>query len=194
MNLTFNTGVPAAANNPSNDQGPMKVNNVSNAAIWDIDHAGFNNNNGGYHTVIHMLPNAAPAATPTIGQLISNVGNDGYATDTSLFFQTGGAKLLQLTRNIQPLIAANGYTFIPGAPILQWGTSTSNVGSPNAAVIFPLVFNSVVFTLQILVVENSNSRRLWHANTVSTTGFTAYIQDTSGASVSNQFYWMAIGN
>ena len=48
-NFTFDSGIPFAQNNPSSDQPKMLANNIANEGIWDIDHIGFNSNNGGTH-------------------------------------------------------------------------------------------------------------------------------------------------
>jgi hypothetical protein len=48
----FNDAIPAAGNNPSNDQPIMLANNVANTGIWDVDHIGFNSVNGGKHTTV----------------------------------------------------------------------------------------------------------------------------------------------
>lgn len=48
-NYDFNENIPAAGNNPSNDQPVMQDNNLSIFGIWTNDHVGFRANNGGTH-------------------------------------------------------------------------------------------------------------------------------------------------
>lgn len=45
----FNVTVPAANNNPSADQNPMRINNVSTNDILAVDHITFEAENGGTH-------------------------------------------------------------------------------------------------------------------------------------------------
>src|ERR1700721_1762511 len=69
-----------------------------------------------------------PSPTGGFGQLLSCQVNDGINTDEALYFLTGGGRPMQLTRNFQPAVGTNmdfpenGYTFLPGGFIIQWGT------------------------------------------------------------------------
>jgi hypothetical protein len=68
---TFNSGIPASGNNPSNDQPLMLSNNVSNNSIWTVDHVGFNSvgsggagSSGGQHNQITYNNIFAPSTLP----------------------------------------------------------------------------------------------------------------------------------
>jgi len=56
-NFIYTKDIPDAANNPSNDQAPMEVNTNSIFDLIRVDHHGFNDNLGGYHTIIHQDAN-----------------------------------------------------------------------------------------------------------------------------------------
>lgn len=176
---------------------------------FGVDHVTFSSQTAqnGYHTNIHFNPVSTtttnppnnqpaiiPPTTPGYGQLFTAQVNDGINADDTLYFLSGLGNLSQLTRNFQPVIANNGYTYLPGGLIYQYGSAVSNIASPNASIVFPLAFPANVFGVQICVLENSSSRRIWHISTLNLTGFTAYIQDNGGGSVANTFYWTAIGN
>lgn len=67
--FTFNVGVPATNNNPSVDQPDMLINNVSNNAIWAVDHVTFNTAgsggagaSGGQHLQVTFNAKATPGA------------------------------------------------------------------------------------------------------------------------------------
>lgn len=70
--FTYNTGVPFATNNPSNDQPQMIINTVSNNGIWGVDHVGFNSTgivgnpaaSGGQHLQV-TFNGKHPAASQT---------------------------------------------------------------------------------------------------------------------------------
>lgn len=64
-NFPFNTTIPAANNDPSSDQPIMLSNNVSEAGIWDIDHIGFNSNDGGTHLQNTFVSYASTPGTQT---------------------------------------------------------------------------------------------------------------------------------
>jgi len=198
---TFNyiSDRPNPPNNPSTDVPDMKTNCNSISAILAVDHIGFNAANGGFHNVIHFSNQGAdPVADGTHGTLYTKILTNYGNSDTALFFETGGGRIFQLTTNPGgagpiPQNPTSGYSFLPGGFLIQYGFASSSNASPNLAVTFPIAFTTSVLTLQLDVLENSNSRRLWHLNSVTASGFDAYIQDTNGSSVSNQVYWMAIG-
>jgi len=62
MTFNFNAGIPAANNNPSNDQPDMLTNNISTNAILAIDHVSFNDANGGKHKQITYVSKNTPGA------------------------------------------------------------------------------------------------------------------------------------
>jgi len=110
---------------------------------------------------------------------------------------TGG---IQMTVNIAPTAATNGYTFLPGGIILQWG-EVLNPGSGPTFVDF-VASGNVEFPNALWVVQmtysrsdgSSTGRSFWQdlkAPAVNgVTGFT-YKSDTSNAA---RMYWLAIGN
>jgi len=91
---SFDDTIPDAANNPSQDQPLMKINNQSTAALIDVDHFGFNVANGGYHDVIHQPPQGAdPAPINGVGQTFTKT----IGGDQQLFFESGNGVVSQLT-------------------------------------------------------------------------------------------------
>jgi hypothetical protein len=96
----------------------------------------------GCHTAIHFNPLSTPTtnmpnnyppngyiATAGFGQLFGVLSNDGIATDNILMALSGGGLVQQLTRNISPSAIANGYTFIPGGILVQWGINNNAISS-----------------------------------------------------------------
>lgn len=75
MTFTYNNAIPAAANNPSNDQPDMLTNTQSINSIIAVDHASFNTANGGTHTQMH-LPNFT---NPTTINGAANQGSVVYS-------------------------------------------------------------------------------------------------------------------
>ena len=66
---TYNNNIPFSSDNPSDDQPLMEQNTNSISTLINVDHIGFNNNNGGMHQQVQILSqNAIPPAsnnTPT---------------------------------------------------------------------------------------------------------------------------------
>jgi len=161
---------------------------------FGVDHTPFSvntlTNPAGYHNIIHLTSNATPGAIATIGQLFSAVVNDGLDTDTILYFLTGKGKLLQLTSNLQPSRANNGYTFLPGGVIMQWMLVPNPVISTNYN--YPIPFPNGVFNVSLTAIVSDNSTiRLYVADgTVNKTNF--QIQATSSSHFTGM-YVTAIG-
>lgn len=67
-NFSFNAAMPAAQNNPSQDQSRMLINNMSTASLVNIDHIGFNQNNGGQHKAVtfNQDSNYTPVTFPVV--------------------------------------------------------------------------------------------------------------------------------
>jgi hypothetical protein len=83
--FTFNSNIPAAANNPSNDQPVMLANNVSNAGIWDVDHIGFNADEGGTHLQVTLSSKNTPSS-PTDPESVVYTANGTSSPVAQLFY------------------------------------------------------------------------------------------------------------
>jgi len=192
-----------------NLQGNFQQLNIA----YGVDHVPFSNTSGtppggqsGLHQVIHMLanstlagnpPNNYPIVPPTAvgltGELFTSQSNDGYNPDEILWYQSGGGRLSQLTSNITPLVSGNGYTYLPGGIIYQWG-SFNATSITTFAVTFPIAFAKNLFNLQVTIQQNSNStirNSIANSPAPSKTGFT-----WTGTNSSDliKVYWVAIGN
>jgi hypothetical protein len=149
--------------------------------------------NNGYHKAVRLVPQAAPAQVVGIGQLFDTSVNDGYNTDTELFFKTGGDLLIQLTRNFVPAPNQNGYTFIPGGLILQWGIV--NNPSSSGTVTFAtsnIAFASNLFGVWFNFSRNASSTDSFWIDSTKTFDKTKFSWKASTSSA-NFLYWIAIG-
>jgi hypothetical protein len=87
----FSTTIPAAGNNPSNDQPIMLANNQSNASIWNVDHVGFGSagsagTSGGQHLQVSFNGKNVPIApTDPLSVLYTNSGT--ASTVSQMFFR-----------------------------------------------------------------------------------------------------------
>jgi len=205
--MSYQPGIPTGSVPLNQDYLNIQNNFGQLNTQFNVDHVPLTSTSGnppnGYHTAIHLVPQVEPATVSDIGEIWTTKADDGYSNDTILFQKTGGALKTQLSRNFQPTVTAgNGYTFIPGGLVYQFGSANSGAGSgANLTVTFPIKFTVSLLSLQLCVLENSNSRRIWHINTIvstglplSVTGFTAYITDENGSNKVNKVYWTAVGN
>ncbi len=208
---TYQPNIPTGSVPFNEDYLNLQANFQQLNIAYGVDHVPFSNTSGispggqsGKHTIIHLQAasttasnppnNYPPTAVPTVsvtGEVFCTQSNDGVSTDEILWYQSGGGRLMQLTRNFLPVASTNGYTFIPGGLILQWGTSTK---STDGSTSFPLAFPSNCFGVNCNIFENNNNRHFISVKTKSTSAFTVSSRDSSGNDESNTFFWIAIGN
>jgi hypothetical protein len=197
MTFGYNFNVPNAPNDPSDDQPQMLINTVSIGNLIAVDHVGFNNANGGYHTVIHQgnaPSNMDPGKIADIGQLYVKTITFNSVMDQQLFFESGNGIISQLTTGITPLVAANGYSYIAGGVIVQWGQTTANNNPLGRVVLFSAAninFPNNIFFISASPTAGGGVGTFYVTGNVSKTGFTLF---TTGFSTGTPFSWFAIGN
>lgn len=224
MASNFNPLVPTGLVNLSVDYQNLQNNNQQLDTTFGVDHTTFSDNTGqnGFHFNIRQIPFSCTTSSPSInpkttvngssnqpvlapgsitgyGQLFQAQINDGIAADEALYFLSGGNNLTQLTRNFAPVAAINGYTFLPGGLILQWGNVTPLVGATLTNVTFPKPFTSNLFNIQATLIpklNTSTSNAQCISVQPSSTPLTKFQYNYSASSSTNYIgiYWIAIGN
>lgn len=192
-NFAYIQDIPNGPNNPSADQPNMRT-NTNSIFLWtDVDHIGFEADNGGYHSVIHQPPkNGDPGAIVGIGQTYTKT----ISGDQQLFYESGGGIITQLTGGAAPSPGPNGYVYLDGGILIQWGTVTPTSGNitvsfSTANINFPGNCFNVQVTRQRAASNPGASYSYWVNNaSLSNTGFTVINNDGHSYGI----YWFAIGN
>ena len=212
MTLPYSLNIPFATNDPSVDQPDMLENTNSTSTLIQQDHLGFNNqfngiaNSGGYHTNIHMIDQGAgfdPARITQVGQLFAKEVTLNGFTDVALFYRTGtnvgfANSLTQITAPKNTVTGNNGYTFLPGGMIVQWGIINPYPTPLQSATTIPLVFNipypTACVNVQMTLINDTSTSNAQvmsvRSSSVSNTGFS---WNYTGGSAYRGFYWMALG-
>jgi hypothetical protein len=215
MNLDYTRDIPDGPHNPSADQGPMKTNTNSIDTLLAVDHYSFNDNNGGYHDIIHFprrSPSNDPATIALIGQeYTKTVIPTGGVADEQLFYKSALGIITQLTGPNAALASENGYMWLPGGILVQWGFKNGNHGADNhfeggdtRTVTFSTLnipFPNTCFGASVTPYYITTG-----GNTFNTSSFTLSVNYTSMSATSFQFhvvtdsqsivkvFWIAIGN
>lgn len=96
MSILYNTGIPAAANNPSDDQPDMQTNTDAIDQIIGIDHVSFNVGAGqtsGHHLQVTFDSKNVPGAqTEPVSTLYTNNGT--ASTVSELFYRNQSGTFL----------------------------------------------------------------------------------------------------
>jgi hypothetical protein len=91
-----------------------------------------------------------------------------------------------------PLIAAFGYTFLPGGLMVQWGKTASS-GAPllvNFSPVFSATPYAVLTTVSSATANQSSQVTASNANSFT---FAVYTGDTGAISSGKNVFWIAIG-
>jgi len=212
-NFIYTRDIPDAPNDPSADQSPMKTNTNSADSIIAVDHFSFNDNQGGYHNIIHQpVQLADPAIIASINQMyVKSVTPDttGGVSDTQLFTRTGLGGISQLTGNYA---AVQGYQWVGGI-LIQWGSVTISTGTGSSThrtgsvtfkdrngnqstIPFPNNCFNVVASFTAQNTSQTTASNSLSVLNLTTTSFSWVANSSSSSFVTNfpTFYWVAIGN
>lgn len=154
MTFTFNTGIPAANNNPSVDQPDMLNNNISTSGILAVDHVTFNAINGGTHKQVTYIDKFPPVAqVDPVSVSYTNVGI-ADPTHPQHFWRN--------SQGIFPLSAIRAFgsfatTISPVVPTFlnQFNVNTGSVTHPAGSYVIPLVTNAVNTDNVIVLIYES---------------------------------------
>jgi len=193
-NFTYYDNIPNAPNDPSQDQPKMEVNTNSTDLILAEDHVSFNLNNGGWHKLIHMIPQAKSiVANTAAGQFYTSTSTTNFGTDNQLWYKStstaAGSPGEQITGN--NAAANNGWAFFSGI-IVQWGSASVAAGIAGQDVAFTPNFPNNAFVVNITPQTVTAAGQSYQANIVDKTKF--HITQFNNSNATKNFYWVAIGN
>lgn len=139
MSILYNNGIPAAANNPSDDQPDMQTNTDAIDQIIGIDHISFNvgaGNTSGYHKQVTF----------------NNKNVPGAQTDpTSTLYTNNGS-----ASSVSQLLYRNQNAILPVSAIRAFGTLIPSVGTLTNS--FNCTFGAYAFpTLTITLTANATT-------------------------------------
>lgn len=111
--------------------------------------------------------------------------------DPELFGIDASSNVLQFT-NGAPTLSQNGYTFLPGGSVLQWGRDT--LTGAGVTVTFPVAYSSTAWVVTVTPYGNTvtgSTPKPFGATLITSTNFKASALNGAGANFT--FGWMAIG-
>lgn len=184
--IGYNLNIPAANNNPSQDQPKMQTNINAINTLLSLDHFTFADNSAGRHKQVTLTNEAAPGFVGGNAVLYANL-----ASGQSNPFWQNALGSFQIPIISASSIASNGYINLSGL-IFQWGSSTAVQSSSGNTINFPIAFPTAVFTVQATVVTDDNTTiRFSILNAATLTGFST---TQTSSSHFRRLYWFAVGN
>lgn len=191
--MTYTPGIPAPTDRPSVSQGQIRTNFTQLNTIFADNHYAFNDATvalrGKHRTVILQQQAADPATTAQQGALYTKE----YSSSPNLYWRrkSSGDAIL-MTANYTPLKAEDGYTFLPGGLLLQWGNDHVN-GELNTNINFPVAFKGVPYSISVTLFRSSGSttpQAFYVVNSPAPTASRFTVWKSGGG---QDFTWMAIG-
>jgi hypothetical protein len=192
---TYNLGYPQNGSTLGQSKATIRNNLDGTFLTLGVNHYNNNSTNAGKHIYIQIPINGAPSSTGSTELLLFN-GSSPIGGALNLYFappgqsSIGSSTVTQLTRNEFPIAATNGFSWLPGALLIQWGTAT--IGGSSGTVSFNTKTISI-YNIQITLIGSSSS-----TNTLSIVSKTpgtpgSFTWHFTGSSSYSSFYWMAIG-
>lgn len=193
--MSFNPNVPTGLVNLDVDYANVQNNFSSSNTSFGVNHVPFSVAlNNGKHKFVEM-PNGILPVGLAAGE--STLYSKSVSGASQLFFTRDNSGIeIQLTGPTTPVANTNGYTFLPGGILMQWGivnspTSTGTVTFATANIAFPTSCFNVQCTLIAKSGGTSTSNTVAPiTGTVTNTGF-GYSYTATSSYVA--FYWVALG-
>jgi len=200
--MPFNPNIPQPNDLLTDSQGDLLANNQQLDTSFGINHYAFSDltaNNGKHKYVQMPVQSADPPLSAGVGVLWTLAdanGNSQLVYDQDL---NGAMRRMQLTAGTLAGTnnltfgenSTNGWTFLPGNLLLQYGSVSSPGGS--GTVVFPIAFKTATTPFSIQLTprnDGSHSAFTYYIDTAPINTQFGYRGTTTG---SNTLYWIAIG-
>lgn len=205
--MSFTPDVPVSGNTLGGTRDIIRTNFQQINTMTAVNHVAFNASGQGKHKFLQMPEVTAsgagvPATASNEGGLYVDVGTS--PAEANLFFRgENNGFNYQLTRVDQtnnsrfgPLssTAPNGWTFLPGGLIFQWG-SKSNPGT-SGAVIFATAninFPTDIIQVQCQLYHNSSANESVTVRQDSLPNTTGFQYRSTSSSAATVLKWFALG-
>ena len=191
--MSFDANVPASGQSLGSSRQPIKTNMAVLRSSFATNHVDPNNANPGKHNLsAYLLQANSPATIAGEMAAYSRTANG----EPQLYYQRQNKAAsanddIQATRLDKGATASlNGFSFLPGGILLQWGQATFAGAALSVAVTFPTAFSSnpEVFNVQATLIGFANACT---AQNYVTTGCS--INRSAGGGTNQTVSWVAIG-
>lgn len=196
--MPFNPNIPQPTDNLSDSQDDLLQNNIDLNTSSGINHYSFSNAtvNNGKHTYLQFPEENAPASTGALELLLHNMASTLGGTNNLGFVSydrtVDATTKVQMTRREVPKVnpsppvnEANGYSWLPGGFLIQYGFKI-NPGT-SGTITFPTPFTSTLYNVSLTPIGADIP---FVDGTPTTTTF-SYGLSTG---IAGSLYWFAIGN
>lgn len=190
--MTFTAGCPFDGQTLGASKPQVRGNFTNYFNTISTNHVAPGTSGQGKHTFAEFVEQAqAPATSIDESAIYSRLANGQSQLFCQKENQAANQPDVQLTRFDKGIVSGtNGYTFIAGGILIQWGQAAFVGNQQTLAVSFPTAFASdpSCYNVQVTMIGFGNSGA---AQSNTAIGFTAVRADTSHSG--QQIWWVAIG-
>jgi hypothetical protein len=193
--MTFTPGIPNTGQSLGFTKDPIRNNFAVLRSTIATNHIDVNLSGAGKHNLAEFVEQStSPATSVDECALYAKQAQSVAQLFLQKESQLSGASDVQMSRLDTGVKAAvNGYSFLPGGVIIQWGIGAFVGNASNVNVLFVtsnVNFTAACFNVSLTGIGFNNT---FDVTNVTSTGFTA--SRSLGTFGANQnFYWTAIGN
>lgn len=180
--------VPKSGQTLGGTQPLIQANFADIETDFKVNHENFNDTDAGKHKFLQMPEQgSAPATAAGEGGLYTKDAN----SEPCLFYrrETNGDEV-QLTTSATPTLAEDGYTFLPGGLLLQWGLETIP-DFTTTTVTFPTAFSAAPYNIVASAKASTASEKSY--GQVVNTPIAASFEWRNSTGTAAEVYWQAIG-
>jgi len=187
--MTYVKDMPNASDIPSVSQAQLKINFQSLFSWSALDHESLTSGAAffGKHRFCTLTPQGAGNAT--LANEVSLYSKSLGGAQTLYFRRPSSGTEIPLTGPIDPIVAANGCTFLPGGLMLQWGQTGGIASNANAVIGFSSAFSGNAYSVTVTGRHNGGEIVGGNIAAIGAASFTLRNTSTSN----RDFYWIAIG-
>lgn len=184
----FTPNIPATGQSLGNSRDKVRDNFTALRNQVAVNHSDILQSSSGKHTFIQYVVQGSDPATSAneiarYTKLVSGVAREFLRLPSN-------GTVIQVSGNA-PVSSTNGYTYLPGGLLLQWGTATAIPTGGNKTVVFPVAFSATPHNISVTGIRSNNGGDgiFVSSGSVTTTQFVM----RNGSSSITTAYWMAIG-
>ncbi len=191
--MSFTVGMPESGSSLGNTRLKFVNELAGIRSTMSANHIDQNDTGAGKHTFCQFKSVSVGATSATELALYNKI------TSAQRFFmrQPNSGAEIQMS-GVTPVNAADGYTFLPGGLLLQWGIKSAIPSTTAIDVTFPIAFDSAPYSIttqptlaQLNQVASSNITATTSTKFTIRMATSTFSFGIGGFPVS--LYWMAIG-
>ena len=200
--MTFTRNIPISGDSLGGTRDRVRTNFQEIDTVNSVNHVAFNSLGEGKHKFLQMPVQASSPVTAAdeaglfalddssgVPQLYFKGDNTAAAATSNLYQLTAGTS--GADANIATFGAnANGWTFLPGGLLLQWGSYSQGTSTAGISVSFSRAFGAAPYSIVLTFNRNSGTDASVMVKSLTASSFTG----RSTASGSHTAYYQAIGS